>query len=88
MYGENSDIGKLQSDLKKVMNTEKLRHRIADVTADPGKPRVTMSALNGRDVCTARVLKAKLGATDRQRAQVKIIIASAPSVTSFSLSLV
>ena len=85
MYGENSDIGNLQSDVEQMLKTEKLRHHMAGVTADQGKPRVTIRAVNERDVCTVRVMKKKIGATNRQRAQVTTIIASTPSVTSISL---
>ena len=56
MYGENSDIGKLRSDVGKIVNTDKLKHHITDVTTDQGKPRVTMRALQVTNACTVRVL--------------------------------
>ena len=56
MYGEISDIGKLRSEVEKMLRTEKLKHHVADVIPDQGKPRVTLRAQNDENACTVRVL--------------------------------
>ena len=57
-YGKDFEVRNiaiLARDVNRILDAGKLKHHIAGVSADQGKPWITLRAFNDIDVCTVRM---------------------------------